>query len=54
MVINRVQACVGCEVVVPRPQRPTDGLLYFNVLPSPMAAPDYDIGRYDHVHVHVL
>lgn len=42
---TRVQACVGCEVVVPRPQRPTDGLLYFNVLPSPMAAPDYDIGR---------
>ncbi|XP_019848737.1 PREDICTED: exosome complex component RRP45-like isoform X2 [Amphimedon queenslandica] len=42
---TRVQACVGCEVVVPRPQRPTDGLLYFNVLPSPMAAPNYDIGK---------
>lgn len=57
----RVQACVDCEVTMPRPQRPTDGLVYFNIMPSPMASPDYEISsRYvlvsrisHYIHVHV-
>lgn len=41
----RVFACVSCHVIQPRPQRPTEGQLYFNVELSPMASPGFEVGR---------
>lgn len=41
---TRVQACVSCEVTQPRPHRPTDGQLFFNVTLSPMGSPAFEIG----------
>ena len=41
----RVLAVVSCEVVQPRPQRPTEGQLVFNIELSPMASPAFEIGR---------
>ena len=41
----RVLAVVSCEVVQPRPQRPTEGQLFFNIELSPMASPAFEIGR---------
>ena len=41
----RVFACVSCHVIQPRPQRPTEGQLFFNVELSPMASPSFDVGR---------
>ena len=38
-------ANVSCEVVRPRPQRPTEGELFFNVELSPMASPAFEVGR---------
>ncbi len=43
--LHRVLARVSCEVVQPRPQRPTEGQLFFNVEFSPMASPGFEIGR---------
>lgn len=42
---HRVLANVSCEVVRPRPQRPTEGELFFNVELSPMASPGFEVGR---------
>lgn len=36
---------MSCEVVRPRPQRPTEGELVFNVELSPMASPGFEVGR---------
>ena len=36
---------MSCEVVRPRPQRPTEGELFFNVELSPMASPAFEVGR---------
>ena len=41
----RVFVCVSCHVIQPRPQRPTEGQLHFNVELSPMASPAFEIGR---------
>ncbi|KFV01562.1 Exosome complex component RRP45, partial [Pterocles gutturalis] len=41
----RVLGQVSCELVPPRPNRPTEGILFFNVELSPMAAPGFEPGR---------
>ena len=38
-------ANVSCEVVRPRPPRPTEGELFFNIELSPMASPGFEVGR---------
>lgn len=43
--LQRVLANVSCGVVRPRPQRPTEGELFFNVELSPMASPGFEVGR---------
>jgi len=42
----RVLAQVSCELVPPKPNRPTEGILFFNLELSPMAAPGFEPGRY--------
>ncbi|NXT26263.1 EXOS9 protein, partial [Syrrhaptes paradoxus] len=42
---TRVLGQVSCELVPPRPNRPTEGILFFNVELSPMAAPGFEPGR---------
>ncbi|XP_010170238.2 exosome complex component RRP45, partial [Antrostomus carolinensis] len=42
---TRVLAQVSCELVPPKPNRPTEGILFFNLELSPMAAPDFEPGR---------
>ncbi|KAJ2961073.1 hypothetical protein NQZ79_g3574 [Umbelopsis isabellina] len=42
---TRVSAKVTAEVVRPRPDKPTEGLLLFNTEISPMASPAFEIGR---------
>ncbi|XP_064392820.1 exosome complex component RRP45-like [Halichondria panicea] len=42
---TRVLACVSCRVIRPRPQRPTEGQMHFNVELSPMASPSFEVGR---------
>ena len=42
---DRVLVNVSCEVIRPRPQRPTEGELFFNVELSPMASPAFEVGR---------
>jgi exosome complex RNA-binding protein Rrp42 (RNase PH superfamily) len=42
----RVSAKVSAEVVRPRPDKPTEGLLLFNTEISPMASPAFEVGRY--------
>ncbi|NWH63668.1 EXOS9 protein, partial [Geococcyx californianus] len=42
---TRVLAQVSCELVPPKPSRPTEGILFFNLEFSPMAAPGFEPGR---------
>ncbi|NWU63895.1 EXOS9 protein, partial [Pterocles burchelli] len=42
---TRVLGQVSCELVPPRPNRPTEGILFFNVELSPMAVPGFEPGR---------
>jgi exosome complex component RRP45 len=42
---TKVQAIVTCQVVKPRPQRPTNGVLQFRVVLSPMASPSFELNR---------
>ncbi|NXN09608.1 EXOS9 protein, partial [Indicator maculatus] len=42
---TRVLAQVSCELVPPKPNRPTEGILFFNLELSPMAAPGFEPGR---------
>ncbi|XP_064272457.1 exosome complex component RRP45 isoform X2 [Passer domesticus] len=42
---TRVLAQVSCELVPPKPSRPTEGVLFFNLELSPMAAPGLEPGR---------
>lgn len=42
----RVLAQVSCELVPPKPNRPAEGILFFNFELSPMAAPGFEPGRY--------
>ncbi|KFZ49191.1 Exosome complex component RRP45, partial [Podiceps cristatus] len=41
----RVLGQVSCELVPPKPNRPTEGILFFNLELSPMAAPGFEPGR---------
>jgi exosome complex RNA-binding protein Rrp42 (RNase PH superfamily) len=41
----RVSAKVSAEVVRPRADKPTEGLLLFNTEISPMASPAFETGR---------
>lgn len=43
--LGRVLAQVSCELVPPKPNRPTEGVLFFNLELSPMAAPGLEPGR---------
>ncbi|XP_054680983.1 exosome complex component RRP45 [Grus americana] len=42
---TRILAQVSCELVPPKPNRPTEGILFFNLELSPMAAPGFEPGR---------
>ncbi|NXF30109.1 EXOS9 protein, partial [Nyctibius bracteatus] len=42
---TRILGQVSCELVPPKPNRPTEGILFFNVELSPMAAPGFEPGR---------
>ncbi|XP_057261131.1 exosome complex component RRP45 [Pezoporus wallicus] len=42
---TRVLAQVSCELVPPKPSRPTEGILFVNLELSPMAAPGLEPGR---------
>ncbi|NWW87805.1 EXOS9 protein, partial [Rhynochetos jubatus] len=42
---TRVLAQVSCELVPPKANRPTEGILFFNLELSPMAAPGFEPGR---------
>ena len=43
--VDRVFAQVSCEVAVPKEARPNEGSVFINVDMSPMAAPNFEIGR---------
>ncbi|XP_062430007.1 exosome complex component RRP45 isoform X2 [Rhea pennata] len=42
---TRVLGQVSCELVPPKPNRATEGILFFNLELSPMAAPGFEPGR---------
>ena len=42
---TRVLGHVTCQVIQPKPERPTDGQLFFNIELSPMASPAFEVGR---------
>lgn len=42
----RVLGQVSCELVPPKPNRATEGILFCNLELSPMAAPGFEPGRY--------
>lgn len=42
---TRVLGHVTCQVIQPKPERPTEGQLFFNVELSPMASPAFEVGR---------
>uniref|UniRef100_UPI00358F1B66 exosome complex component RRP45 n=1 Tax=Myxine glutinosa TaxID=7769 RepID=UPI00358F1B66 len=42
---TRVLAQVSCELVSPKPGRPSEGVLFFNLELSPMASPGFEPGR---------
>ncbi|GCB75669.1 hypothetical protein scyTo_0020935, partial [Scyliorhinus torazame] len=42
---TRVLAQVSCELVTPKPSRPTEGIIFFNLELSPMASPAFEPGR---------
>ncbi|KAJ7406767.1 Exosome complex component RRP45 [Willisornis vidua] len=48
-----VLAQVSCELVCPKPNRPTEGVLFFNLELSPMAAPGLEPGRQSELLVSV-
>lgn len=50
---TRVLACVMCQVIEPKPHRPAEGVLYFNVELSPMASPSFEAGRQTSLSVEV-
>ena len=41
--MNRVLAVVQGDIVAPRPDRPTEGILSFTVEISPMASPSLEV-----------
>uniref|UniRef100_A0A2D4NSB9 Exoribonuclease phosphorolytic domain-containing protein n=1 Tax=Micrurus surinamensis TaxID=129470 RepID=A0A2D4NSB9_MICSU len=43
---TRVLGQVSCELVSPKPNRATEGILFFNLELSPMASPAFEPGRY--------
>lgn len=45
IIISRVLAQVSCEVQVPKSTRPSEGILYVNLELSPLAAPQFEVGR---------
>ncbi|XP_032873075.1 exosome complex component RRP45 isoform X1 [Amblyraja radiata] len=42
---TRVLAQVSCELATPKPSRPTEGTIFFNLELSPMASPAFEPGR---------
>lgn len=42
---TQVLAQVSCEVQVPKSTRPSEGILYVNLELSPLAAPQFEVGR---------
>ncbi|NWQ73883.1 EXOS9 protein, partial [Columbina picui] len=50
---TRVLAQVSCELVPPKPNRPAEGILFFNFELSPMAAPGFEPGRQPELMVKV-
>ena len=40
---------ISCEVTPPKQARPSEGILFVNVELSPMAAPQFEPGRYVHL-----
>ncbi|NXF94555.1 EXOS9 protein, partial [Eubucco bourcierii] len=50
---TRVLAQVSCELVPPKANRPTEGILFFNLELSPMAAPGFEPGRQTELLVRV-
>ncbi|KYO47374.1 exosome complex component RRP45 isoform X1 [Alligator mississippiensis] len=42
---TRVLGQVSCELVAPKPNRATEGILFFNLELSPMASPAFELGR---------
>ncbi|XP_072112202.1 exosome complex component RRP45 [Mobula birostris] len=42
---TRLLAQVSCELVTPKPSRPTEGIIFFNLELSPMASPAFETGR---------
>ncbi|XP_053712693.1 exosome complex component RRP45-like isoform X1 [Synchiropus splendidus] len=48
---TRVMAQVSCELVAPKENRPTEGILFFNIELSPMASPGFEQGRQSELSV---
>uniref|UniRef100_A0A1A8LFM4 Exosome complex component RRP45 n=1 Tax=Nothobranchius pienaari TaxID=704102 RepID=A0A1A8LFM4_9TELE len=48
---TRVMAQVSCELVAPKENRPTEGILFFNIELSPMASPSFEQGRQSELSV---
>uniref|UniRef100_A0A1A7WM61 Exosome complex component RRP45 n=1 Tax=Iconisemion striatum TaxID=60296 RepID=A0A1A7WM61_9TELE len=48
---TRVMAQVSCELVTPKENRPTEGILFFNIELSPMASPSFEQGRQSELSV---
>ena len=46
---NRVMVQVSCEVTSPKQTRPSEGIVFVNVELSPMAAPQFEAGRFVNV-----
>ncbi|XP_043970995.1 exosome complex component RRP45 isoform X1 [Gambusia affinis] len=48
---TRVMAQVSCELVVPKENRPNEGVMFFNLELSPMASPAFEQGRQSELSV---
>nr|XP_023685293.1 exosome complex component RRP45 isoform X2 [Paramormyrops kingsleyae] len=48
---TRVLAQVSCELVAPKDNRPTEGIMFINLELSPMASPAFESGRQSELHV---
>ncbi|XP_028658010.1 exosome complex component RRP45 isoform X1 [Erpetoichthys calabaricus] len=48
---TKVLAQVSCELVAPKSNRPTEGVLFFNLELSPMASPSFEPGRHSELLV---
>uniref|UniRef100_A0A8C5HNA8 Exosome complex component RRP45 n=1 Tax=Gouania willdenowi TaxID=441366 RepID=A0A8C5HNA8_GOUWI len=48
---TRVMAQVSCELVAPKDSRPIEGIMFFNIELSPMAAPSFETGRQSELSV---